>query len=117
MAPDDVPEITVQEVARKRHENESLILLDVREAHELGLARLGDGVDAVPMSELVWRRLEALPEKAREKDAEIVVFCHHGMRSAQVVAWLRGQGWHNVWNMRGGIDAYAREVDASVGVY
>jgi rhodanese-related sulfurtransferase len=39
------------------------------------------------------------------------------MRSAQVVAWLRGQGWHNVWNMRGGIDAYAREVDASVGVY
>jgi rhodanese-related sulfurtransferase len=51
------------------------------------------------------------------KETEIVVMCHHGVRSAQVVSWLRQQGWTNVWNLSGGIDAYARDVDPAVGFY
>jgi rhodanese-related sulfurtransferase len=43
--------------------------------------------------------------------------CHHGNRSAQVAAWLAQQGWKNVFNVRGGIDEYARKIDNSVGFY
>jgi rhodanese-related sulfurtransferase len=43
--------------------------------------------------------------------------CHHGTRSAQVTAWLAQQGYKNVSNVAGGIDAYARQVDSSVGFY
>jgi adenylyltransferase/sulfurtransferase len=112
-----MPEIGPQELARKREAGEDFVLLDVRELYELQAANLGDGVEVAPLSALSRQRLAALPEPARDKEAELVVFCHHGIRSAQVVAWLRQQGWENVWNLRGGIDAYARQVDPSVGIY
>jgi rhodanese-related sulfurtransferase len=70
------------------------------------------------LSEIAMNQLDAFPpEMLDDKDAEIVVMCHHGNRSAQVTAWLRGNGYTNVYNMTGGIDAYARQVDASVGRY
>ena len=112
-----IPEISVQELARKRAEGEEFILLDVREPYELERARLEDGFELVPMSELVQLQTDALPDAAMDKDAEIIVICHHGNRSGQVVGWLQQQGWNNVWNLVGGIDAYAREVDPSVGLY
>lgn len=115
--PFGVPEISVQEVARKLTEGEDFLLIDVREHQELLMANLGDGVEHAPLSELARYRLDALPEAALKQDAEIVIMCHHGNRSAQVAAWLMGQGWTNVWNMTGGIDAYAREVSPSVGMY
>jgi len=43
--------------------------------------------------------------------------CHHGNRSGQVTAWLVQQGWNNVFNVSGGIDEYARQIDHSVGFY
>jgi rhodanese-related sulfurtransferase len=58
-----------------------------------------------------------LPESAKTQDATIYVICHHGSRSMQVTAWLAQQGWTNIFNVQGGIDAYARMVDSSVGVY
>jgi rhodanese-related sulfurtransferase len=113
-----VPEISVQEVAVKRTNGDDFILMDVREAIELTYANLGESVDHVPLSDIAERRLEALPESVQQdKDAEIIVFCHHGNRSAQVTGWLRQQGWTNVLNMAGGINAYALQVDASVGRY
>ena len=113
-----VPEISVQEVAEKRANGDDFILLDVREAQELNYANLGNGVTHVPLSDIAERRLDALPESITEnKDAEIVVMCHHGNRSGQVTGWLRQQGWTNVLNMAGGIDAYAMQVDSSVGRY
>ena len=113
-----VPEISVQEVAVKRANGDEFILMDVREAIELTYANLGEGVDHVPLSDIAERRLDALPESIRQdKDAEIVVLCHHGNRSAQITGWLRQRGWTNVLNMTGGIDAYALQVDASVGRY
>jgi rhodanese-related sulfurtransferase len=49
--------------------------------------------------------------------AEIVVMCHHGVRSAQVCAFLAGQGFKKVWNLSGGIDAWSKEVDRNVPRY
>ncbi len=115
--PFGVPEMSVQELARKREAGEQFLLIDVREPHELHLANLGEGVIHVPLSQLARIRLDALPAEALDQDAEIVIMCHHGNRSAQVAAWLMGQGWTNVWNMTGGIDAYAREISPSVGFY
>lgn len=112
------PEISVQDVAAKIAANEQFILLDVREPDELTAAAIKDArVTNVPMSVLAQQRIAALPVEAQEKDAEIVVFCHHGGRSGQVTAWLRGQGWTNVLNMDGGIEKWARAVDANVGRY
>lgn len=116
--PFGAPEITAQEVATKLQQADPFILLDVRERHELDSASLPEETfELAPMSELAERRLDALPASARQQDAEIVVMCHHGVRSAQVTAWLRQQGWTNVVSMAGGIDAWAHEVDPSVGTY
>ncbi|MEW5986244.1 MAG: rhodanese-like domain-containing protein [Chloroflexota bacterium] len=115
--PYHAPEISVQEVARKRAAGESFVLMDVRELAELSLANLGDDAILVSMSELAARQLAALPEAAQDQTAEIVVFCHTGVRSAQVTAWLRYQGWQNVTSMAGGIDAYAAEIDPGIGFY
>jgi rhodanese-related sulfurtransferase len=115
--PFGVPEVTVQEVAHKRANGDDFVLLDVREPIELTYAKLEEGVTAVPLSQIAERRLEALPETmTADKTAEVVVMCHHGNRSAQVTAWLRQQGWTNVYNMAGGIDAYA-DIDATLGKY
>ncbi len=115
--PYGVPEIEVQEVAQKRAAGEAFVLLDVREKMELALASLGEDVLWVPLSQLAARQTAAIPAEMADKETEIVVFCHTGRRSAQVAAWLRNLGWQNVFNMAGGIDAYARRVDPSVGVY
>ncbi len=116
--PYGAPEVTVQEVAAKQQAGENFVWLDIREPDETRAARIdGDAVTYLPMSVLAAQRLAALPAAAQDKNAELVVFCHHGVRSAQVVAWLRQQGWTQAVSMAGGIDAWAREVDASVGSY
>jgi rhodanese-related sulfurtransferase len=112
------PEISVQDVAAKLAAEDSFVWLDVREPNELAAASIdNERVVNVPMSLLAQQQTAALPPVAQAKDVEVVVFCHHGARSAQVTAWLRGQGWSNVVNMEGGIDNWARQVDASVGRY
>lgn len=117
--PYGAPEISVLDVqARLNDEPVDFVWLDVRETDEHDLARIAhDAVNYLPLSRLAEEQTAALPAAAGEKDAEIIVFCHHGMRSAQVVAWLRQQGWTNVWNMDGGIAAWAEQVDPGVGTY
>lgn len=117
MNPYGVPGLSVQEVAQKRSDSEEFILLDVREPYELTYANLGSEVLLAPLSALAQQGPQALPEEVLNKDVEIVVLCHHGNRSAQVTAWLRQQGWSNVYNMDGGIDAYAAQVDPTIGRY
>jgi rhodanese-related sulfurtransferase len=116
--PFGAPEISVQAVEAKRKAGESFVWLDVREPNELALVAITDErVVNVPLSDLAARQLAAVPAAAQDKATEMIAFCHHGMRSAQVTAWLRQQGWTNVVNMTGGIDAWAREVDPSIGTY
>jgi rhodanese-related sulfurtransferase len=113
-----IPEISVTELSEKLKSEDDFILLDVREQDELSLARLSDRrLEVTPMSRLAREGTQALSDTAQMQDATIYVMCHHGNRSGQVTAWLARQGWKNVFNVRGGIDAYAREVDKSVGLY
>jgi rhodanese-related sulfurtransferase len=90
------------------------LLLDVREEWEVALAAIRiDGVAArhIPM--------ERLPERLAELDPAqpVVCICHHGMRSAQVAAFLDRQGFATVYNLAGGIDAWSASVDAAVPRY
>jgi rhodanese-related sulfurtransferase len=113
-----LPEITVSDLSEKLKSQDSFILLDVREPHELGHAKITDSrLEPTPMSRLAREGTKAMSDSAQSQDAVIYVLCHHGNRSAQVTAWLVQQGWKNVYNVRGGIDEYARKVDQSVGFY
>ena len=113
-----VPEITVTELAEKLKSKDSFIVLDVRELNELDYAKLTDArLEVTPMSRLGQVGTDALSESAKSQSAEIYVMCHHGSRSAQVTGWLMQQGWSNVKSVQGGIDAYARQIDSSVGFY
>jgi rhodanese-related sulfurtransferase len=85
-------------------------VLDVREDWEWQRAHL-DGARHLPMSQVPGR----LSEIDRERD--LVVMCHHGGRSRQIVLFLEQQGFDRVLNLRGGIDAWSREVDPSVPTY
>src|SRR5947209_2544437 len=103
-------EITPEQVTALRSKGEDFILLDVREPHELETAHIAGTVN-IPMGEITTRVQELDPEQ------HIVVVCHHGVRSANVAAWLQRQGFERVQSMRGGIDRWSKEVDPSVPVY
>lgn len=74
------------------------------------MARIAGAV-CIPMDELP-RRVGELPA-----EREIIVHCHHGIRSLRATMWLRDQGFAHVFSMAGGIEAWSREVDASVPQY
>jgi rhodanese-related sulfurtransferase len=114
----EILEISVQNLALKMKNGDKFILLDVRETWETNLARIDDErAILLPMSRIARERKDAFPPALRDPQAEIVVMCHHGIRSADVTAWMRQQGWLNVSSLLGGIAAYATEVDPLVGMY
>lgn len=102
--------ISVRELDAMRRASQPHTVLDVREAEELAICQL-DGVLHVPMNE-VPARVADLP-----RDQPVVVLCHHGVRSRMVVDYLRGAGFGNAINLDGGIDAWARQIDAGVTRY
>jgi rhodanese-related sulfurtransferase len=114
-----IPGITPRDLAVKLKSESSFVLLDVRELWELSYARIDDPrLVILPISQLAHARESALPESLVSNfEAEIVVLCHHGIRSADVTRWLITQGWKNTVSLEGGIAAYASEVDKSVGWY
>ncbi len=87
-----------------------LTVLDVREPVEVQTCTIAGSIH-IPMMDIPGR-IQELPD-----DHALVVLCHHGMRSAQVVGFLREQGYANAINLRGGIDAWAREIDSSMPTY
>ena len=103
-------EMTARELASRLAGPAVPLVLDVREPEEIAIASL-KGARTIPMNDIPSRHGE-LP-----RDAEIVVLCHHGMRSAQVVGFLAAQGFTQVVNLRGGIDAWSLDVDPSVPRY
>lgn len=118
MNPYNVPEISVEELAEKIKSAQKFVLVDVREPWEIEQAHIQDErVALVPMSKISEERQAAFPQEARDPQTEIVVMCHHGVRSANVTAWMRQQGWINVVSLRGGIAEYAENIDPSVGMY
>jgi len=105
-----VRQVSPAEVQRQLDSDRPPVLLDVREPEELLLARLPGAVH-IPMGEVPGRLHELDP------DAEIVVFCHHGIRSAQVAQFLAQRDFAHVANLAGGIDAWSVSVDPSVPRY
>ena len=89
---------------------EKPLLLDVREPWETQICRI-DGSELVPMQALAAR----LPDFAQERP--IVCICHHGGRSAHVAMFLARHGYESVYNLTGGVDAWARQVDATMPTY
>jgi rhodanese-related sulfurtransferase len=106
-------EISPQEVKLRLESGEKLHLIDVREPHEFAQARL-QGADLIPMR-TVPGELPAL--EARAEEGTLVVYCHHGIRSLNVVSWLREQGVEACQSMAGGIEAWSLTVDPSVPRY
>jgi len=99
--------------AEKRLASKKAVLLDVREPEEFALAHLENSV-LMPMQSIP-PQLQRVEQMADENT--LLVLCHHGVRSLQVVAWLRGQGIENCYSIIGGIDRWSRELDASVPRY
>ena len=112
------PEITVTQLSEKLKTDEKFILLDVRELNELAQAKVEDSrLEVTPMSRLAQEGAKALSESVQSQEIPVYIICHHGNRSMQVTGWLAQQGYKNVVNIGGGIDAYARKVDPTVGFY
>ena len=104
-------EITPEEVKAKLDQKKTFTLLDVREPWEFATAKI-DGAKLMPMGEVPSRAHQEL-----DPDEPIVVVCHHGVRSMNVTVWLRQQGFEKAQSLRGGIDAWSRQVDGTVPKY
>ena len=105
-----ISEISVTDLSRRIAEPDAPVVLDVREPQEIAVARFPGAVE-IPMQSVPSRMGEL------DRNAEIFVLCHHGMRSAHVADYLAEQGFTRVGNVTGGIDAWALMVDPSVPRY
>ncbi|GAB4510527.1 MAG: rhodanese-like domain-containing protein [Sulfuricaulis sp.] len=106
-----IRQLTVSELKeRLDKKTDKLVVLDVREPWERNICALPEAV-TIPMREVPARTAE-LP-----KDAEIVVLCHHGIRSQQVALYLERVGFDKLNNVVGGIAAWAHEIDPNMPTY
>ncbi|MGO9303133.1 MAG: rhodanese-like domain-containing protein [Candidatus Korobacteraceae bacterium] len=91
--------------------NSDIVVLDVREPWEVEVANMAHHKH-IPMNDIPARCNQEL-----DPENHIVVICHHGVRSMNVTAWLRQQGFEKVQSLRGGIDRWARQIDPKVPAY
>ena len=103
-------EITVRELKSKIDNNEDFQLIDVREDNERAFTNIGG--DHISMGSLM-QNLDKI-----NKDKDVVIYCRSGSRSGQVVSFLEAnQGFENLYNLKGGILAWADEIDDSIKKY
>jgi len=103
-------EIAPREVKELLTRGEKFLFVDVREKWEFDTARI-DGAALIPL-----REVPANLTKFEEAE-QIVIYCHHGMRSLDAAAWLRSQGVSGAKSMAGGIDRWSAEIDPKVPRY
>jgi len=102
--PPSIVRLSAQQVAdRLAQPRESLILLDVRALQEWDEDGRIEGATLIPIEEIETRAEAELP-----RDAEIIAYCHLGVRSLAVANWLARLGFNNVSDLEGGIDAWTR---------
>jgi adenylyltransferase/sulfurtransferase len=106
----EIPEITPTELVARLQRGDAIELIDVREPHELDIARIPN-VRLIPLGTLA----EALP--TLDSSRETVVICRTGARSGRAVRQLRAAGFRQVWNLAGGIHRWADDVDPSLPKY
>jgi molybdopterin/thiamine biosynthesis adenylyltransferase/rhodanese-related sulfurtransferase len=106
---DGIPEITATELKRRQDRGEKLFILDVREPHEYQICNLNGKL--IPLGEL--------PRRVNELDSsvEMVVHCRSGKRSADAIHFLQTAGFKKLWNLKGGVLAWADEVDPRMPKY
>ena len=105
-----VKQLSAIELKNKIQQEDTVFLLDVREPHEFQHAHIANSV-LIPLNQIPQRLAELDPKQ------DIVVICHHGMRSQQAANYLERSGFNTVANLKGGIDAWSCEVDSSVARY
>lgn len=105
----NIPEVTVQELQALREAKADILILDVRNPDEYALCNLGGYL--IPMPELP-NRLHEL-----KKDQHIIIHCHAGGRSRRATELLLKEGFEKVSNLKGGITAWANEIDPSMPKY
>jgi rhodanese-related sulfurtransferase len=108
-----VPELTPTEFCARwsaAERGKSVVLLDVRELDELEAAAVSEALH-IPMREIPARLVEL------DRTVPLIVMCHSGGRSRRVAEFLLGNGFSNVFNLRGGIDAWSTEIDPQVPRY
>ena len=103
--------ITSIELKARLDQGETLRLIDVREPDEWAMARLPQA-ELIPLSQFQQRATQEL-----STDELIIVYCHHGMRSARAQGYLKAQGYENVVNLTGGIDGWAVQIDPAMKRY
>lgn len=103
-------QILPEEAKQKLQNGHPVTLLDVREQWEYELARI-EGAKLIPLGDLQQRVRELDPE------SEIIVYCHHGIRSFHATMFLRQMGFEKAQNLAGGIDAWSMKIDPSVPRY
>ncbi|MDB9314465.1 rhodanese-like domain-containing protein [Spirulina sp. CS-785/01] len=110
-----IPEISVETVGTYLQQpTQEVQLIDVREPQEVQMANIPE-FTVLPLSQ--FEQWSGAIHDQLDSEKETWVMCHHGMRSAQMCQWLRSQGFTNVKNIKGGIDAYSQQVDSSVPLY
>lgn len=105
-----ITQLTPAELKARLDGGEALTVVDVREPWELAVCAL-PGARHIPMREIPGRVAE-LP-----RDASVVLLCHHGVRSQHVAGFLERLGFERLYNLAGGIDAWAKDVDPSMAKY
>jgi sulfur-carrier protein adenylyltransferase/sulfurtransferase len=104
-----VPEITVQELEALRDAKADFIVLDVRNPDEYQICNLNGLL--IPLAELP-QRLDEL-----DKNKQIIIHCHAGGRSRRATEYLIQQGFSQVYNLKGGITAWANEIEPTMRKY
>lgn len=106
-------EITPAAAKQRLESGTKSILLDVREPQEFALAHI-EGSILIPMQSIPaeLQRLEGMAD-----EGDLLVLCHHGVRSLQVAAWLQARGIENAESITGGIDRWSVEIDSSIPRY
>jgi molybdopterin/thiamine biosynthesis adenylyltransferase/rhodanese-related sulfurtransferase len=106
-----IPEMRPNELRKKLEAGEPVVLVDVREPHEWDISSIGG--HRIPLGEFSAR----IAELDAEKDKHIVVYCRDGIRSAKAAYLLEQVGFRDVWNLEGGINSWADEVDPTMPIY
>ena len=99
------------ELKTRLDRGEKFRLIDVREAGEWAVARL-PRAELIPLSQFQQRAAAELSQ-----DEALILYCHHGIRSGRAQGYLKAQGYTNVLNLTGGIDAWALQVDPAMKRY
>ena len=106
-----IPVITVEQLKAKLDAGETPRIIDVRESSEYSIARIPNA-ELKPLGQILqWSR------ELGDHEQEIILHCHHGMRSHRAAELLAVNGFTNVYNLSGGIDAWSAHIDPSVPRY